>query len=136
MAKTANIGWLPWAFGGLLIVNRAFAVDVAAAPAARAALPQGSVWECVLNGQRTFSDAPCGARPVIRQLNPVNTMESSPAFSYDSYDSAYAAAASDQSPAGSTDGNDVNSVYWIRERSQRGHAPAHGNRGRERLRKH
>src|SRR5580658_1774557 len=136
MAKTLNFGWLPWAFGGLLIVNRAFAVDAAAVPPARVALPQGSVWECVLNGQRPFSDAPCGARPVIRQLNPVNTMESSPAFSYGTYDPAYVAA-SDQSPADSMDGNYVNSdVYWIHERSRRGHAPAHGNHSRERSRKH
>jgi hypothetical protein len=134
MAKTVKIGWLPWLLCGLLSVNHAFAVDVAAAPAARAALPQGSVWECVLNGQRTFSDAPCGVRPVIRQLNPLNRMDSSAAVAYDSYDSDSVVDASDQSPADSADGYVSSDAYWIHERSLRAHPPAHGNRGRERER--
>jgi hypothetical protein len=135
MAKVLNFGCLPCVIGGLLMLNRAVAVDVAAVPAARAALPQGSVWECVLNGQRTFSDAPCGAHPVVRQLKPLNTMESSPAFFFD--DAAPAAAASDQSPADSTDGSTASSeVYWIHERARRAHPPAHGSRGHERSRKH
>jgi hypothetical protein len=134
MARTLNIGWLPCVFGGLLIVNRAFAVDVAV-PAARVALPLGSVWECVVNGQRTFSDAPCGAHPVIRQLHPLNTMESSPEFFQN--DPADEVAGSGQSPADSADGSTASSdVYWIHERSRRVHPPAHGSRARDRSRKH
>jgi len=48
-------------------------------PSARSELPPGQVWECVLNGQRTFSDSPCGDRPAIRQLSEVNTMAAVPA---------------------------------------------------------
>jgi hypothetical protein len=45
-------------------------------PAADDALPPGTVWECVVNGERTFSDAPCGARSSIRQLSKLNLMDS------------------------------------------------------------
>ena len=45
-------------------------------PAAKDGLPPGSVWECVVNGERTFSDAPCGARSSIRQLSELNLMDS------------------------------------------------------------
>jgi hypothetical protein len=41
-------------------------------------LPAGQVWECVVNGQRTFSDSPCGDHPAIRQLSEVNTMAAVP----------------------------------------------------------
>jgi hypothetical protein len=37
-------------------------------------LPPGQVYECLQNGQRTFSDSPCGDRPAIRQLSEVNRM--------------------------------------------------------------
>src|SRR5271165_3786377 len=40
-----------------------------AQPAAQDGLPPGTVWECIVNGERTFSDAPCGARSSIRQLS-------------------------------------------------------------------
>jgi hypothetical protein len=52
----------------------------AAAPieAPTSALPPGQVWECRINGQRTFSNSPCGANASIRQLNTLNTMQASP----------------------------------------------------------
>jgi hypothetical protein len=55
---------------------------VAAAPPQPQAppLPAGEVWECMTDGQRTFSNAPCGPGASIRQLNPTNTMEASPEF--------------------------------------------------------
>jgi hypothetical protein len=37
------------------------------------------VWECVSNGQKTFSDAPCGVASTVRELSPVNRMNSTPA---------------------------------------------------------
>jgi hypothetical protein len=51
-------------------------------------LPAGQVWQCVINGQRTFSDSPCGAGASIRQLNAVNGMEGAvpaPNYPYPAY---------------------------------------------------
>jgi len=42
-------------------------------------LPAGQVWQCIRDGQRIFSDAPCGAGSTIRQLNDVNRMDAAPA---------------------------------------------------------
>jgi hypothetical protein len=36
------------------------------------------VWECVVNGQKTFSDAPCGVGSTVRELSPVNRMNPTP----------------------------------------------------------
>jgi hypothetical protein len=36
------------------------------------------VWECAVNGQKTFSDAPCGVGSTVRELSPVNRMNSTP----------------------------------------------------------
>jgi hypothetical protein len=44
-------------------------------------LPSGQVWECTTNGQRTFSDRPCGGKALVRQLNDINTMNATPALS-------------------------------------------------------
>lgn len=38
-------------------------------------LPTGEVWECQMNGQRVFSDAPCAGRSTIRELSPINRMQ-------------------------------------------------------------
>jgi hypothetical protein len=37
------------------------------------------VWECMVNGQRTFSDSPCGTTSTIRQLSEINRMDPTPA---------------------------------------------------------
>src|ERR1700676_2225234 len=37
------------------------------------------VWECMANGQRTFSDSPCGTTSTIRQLSEINRMDPTPA---------------------------------------------------------
>jgi hypothetical protein len=37
------------------------------------------VWECVVNGQKTFADAPCGVGSAVRELSPVNRMNPTPA---------------------------------------------------------
>jgi hypothetical protein len=36
------------------------------------------VWECAVNGQKTFSDAPCGVGSTVRDLSPVNRMNPTP----------------------------------------------------------
>jgi hypothetical protein len=36
------------------------------------------VWECAVNGQRTFSDSPCGTTSTVRQLSEVNRMDPTP----------------------------------------------------------
>jgi hypothetical protein len=46
------------------------------AAAARTPLPPGQVWQCVIEGERIFSDAPCGAHASIRQLKELNVMDS------------------------------------------------------------
>jgi hypothetical protein len=52
------------------------------AAAAHAPLPPGQVWQCVIDGERTFSDAPCGEHASIRQLRELNVMDAPPARSY------------------------------------------------------
>jgi hypothetical protein len=37
------------------------------------------VWECTVNGQRTFSDSPCGTTSTMRQLSEINRMDPTPA---------------------------------------------------------
>ena len=40
---------------------------------------QGSqIWECAINGQRTFSDRRCGENPSVRKIGPINTMDPAP----------------------------------------------------------
>jgi len=66
-------------------------------------LPAGQVWQCIRDGHKTFSDAPCGAGATIRQLNDVNVMDPDPRGSmpatrrvaYATYPAAYR---DDQSP--------------------------------------
>lgn len=54
------------------------AVAAATQSAVRPALPAGQVWQCVLNGQKVFSDTACGAGATIRQLSDVNGMDPPP----------------------------------------------------------
>jgi hypothetical protein len=52
------------------------------------------IWECEINGQRTFSDKRCGEKPSPRKIGPINTMDPTPIFrSNSSYgpQSSYAA---------------------------------------------
>jgi hypothetical protein len=44
----------------------------------RPQLPPGQVWQCVIDGQRVFSDSPCGAHASIRQLGDLNVMDAPP----------------------------------------------------------
>jgi hypothetical protein len=58
------------------------APDLAAVPVP-SATPSASgaqIWECRTNGQRTFSDKPCGDKPVLREVNTLNIMNPTPVF--------------------------------------------------------
>jgi hypothetical protein len=49
-------------------------VQPAGAPMASA----NQIWECTTNGQRTFSDKPCGGHATLREMNPLNVMNPAP----------------------------------------------------------
>ena len=40
--------------------------------------PNGQVWECTINGQKTFSDNPCGYKSSLREIGPINRMDPTP----------------------------------------------------------
>jgi hypothetical protein len=49
-------------------------VQPAGAPMASA----NQIWECTTNGQRTFSDKPCGSNATLLEMNPLNVMNAAP----------------------------------------------------------
>jgi hypothetical protein len=70
-------------------VMRSSAVTVPPIEAPKlATLPAGQIWECTGNGQRTFSNSPCGPNASIRQLNALNTMQASPILASPWYEPA------------------------------------------------
>jgi hypothetical protein len=42
--------------------------------------PNGQIWECTINGQKTFSDNPCGEKSSLHEIGPVNGMDPTPIF--------------------------------------------------------
>ena len=40
----------------------------------------GQIWECTTNGQKTFSNNPCGEKSSLRDFGPINTMNPTPVF--------------------------------------------------------
>jgi hypothetical protein len=36
------------------------------------------IWECTINGQKTYSDSPCGDNPSVHEIGPVNGMDPTP----------------------------------------------------------
>jgi hypothetical protein len=42
----------------------------------------GQIWECTTNGQRTFSNNPCGEKSSLRNFGPINTMDPTPVLRY------------------------------------------------------
>jgi hypothetical protein len=40
----------------------------------------GQIWECTIDGLKTFSDKSCGKRSSLREIGPINTMESTPVY--------------------------------------------------------
>jgi len=50
-------------------------------PAAAPAIPTtGQIWECTTNGQKTFSNNPCGDKSSLLDLGPINTMDRAPVY--------------------------------------------------------
>jgi hypothetical protein len=98
----------PWILGGLSMATLAFAISVgwtqdiapnnaAAAPvSARTPAPAPTlaaaqihrmtppteqhrqIWECTINGQKTFSDYRCGDKASLREIGPINIMDPTP----------------------------------------------------------
>lgn len=64
----------------------AAAPDLAAALAPPATAPGAQIWECRTNGQRTFSDKPCGDKPVLREVSALNIMKPTPILPPRSYE--------------------------------------------------
>jgi hypothetical protein len=40
--------------------------------------PTNQIWECTINGQRTFANHPCGGSSSLREFGPLNTMQATP----------------------------------------------------------
>jgi hypothetical protein len=51
-------------------------------PATPPAASSGHIWECTINGLRTFSGKPCGDKPLVREIGPVNGMDAAPVLPY------------------------------------------------------
>lgn len=81
MEPLAWTGSLTRLFGFLLLTTLTAAAafgqsETVAKP--EPALPAGQVWQCTVDGQKTFSDKRCGAGASIRQINDVNRMDPTP----------------------------------------------------------
>jgi hypothetical protein len=103
---------------------------------ARPGLPPGQVWQCIVNGQKTFSDSPCGEGASIRQLNEVNRMDVTPVAPVARYP-VYPASApyypppAEQDPPQSDNGYISGQTVIINERARREHnARLHGHERR------
>jgi hypothetical protein len=92
-------------------------------------LPSGEVWQCIVNGQKVFSDKRCGDGASVRQLSDLNVMDApvAPAQgAYGRYPPGYGGAAyppsypNDQDDAGAA--GDVypgQQIILARERARR-----------------
>jgi hypothetical protein len=66
--------------------------------------PTNQIWECTIDGQKTFSDRPCGTRSSLREISPINEMESTPVYgNVRSYEANYPPDYSYPSEQGSDD---------------------------------
>ena len=88
MDGSAGRSFFPFILGGLLIAaNVASAADPPSAvpAAAQSALPPGQVWQCMVNGQRVFSDTRCGDDASVRVLGQLNRMDPTPVLPVAAY---------------------------------------------------
>jgi hypothetical protein len=95
----------------------------------------GQVWQCVVNGQKVFSDSRCGADASVRELSEVNRMAATPvsrtpAYPYPMYppSAGYSADYPDQdAPAESSASGPfiVINERGRREDGRRTHPPEH-----------
>lgn len=79
MAKPTQTARLHWISTGVLFIAIPTVMAVAQTPDRASPLPPGQVWQCVHDGHKIFSDAPCGSGATVRQLNDVNVMDPAPA---------------------------------------------------------
>jgi hypothetical protein len=105
--------------------------------------PTSRVWQCTINGQKTFSDAPCGDKASVREIGPINRMEPSPVFSRtpsygreDSYQPEYSypgeqpdSNAGEQPLAGNSYPVFIGIPTHERRRPDHAHRPHEHNRG-------
>jgi hypothetical protein len=101
------------------------------------------VWEYTVNGQRTFSDSPCGTTSTIRQLSEINRMDPTPVppsvTYYNPPSPSYAPNYTAQSYDNSTNESSVceglkEAVNAIHERMRHLYTNPEGNYYRARLR--
>jgi hypothetical protein len=98
-------------------------------------LAANQIWECTINGQKTFASKPCGGKSTLREVGPINTMEAAPLLPPSRYDEPQSGYPPDYyypSPQDSAD-----SAYPIvvvrpfveRRRPDHTHRPHHQERG-------
>ena len=111
---------------------RAGATMAGAAADASRDLPAGEVWQCIVNGQKVFSDKRCGNGASVRQIGDLNVMDmpASQPMPYGAYPSGYAGAPypsapypDDQDDTGNAAGDVYAGQAFIvaRERARREH---------------
>ena len=65
------------------IVPAVTAAPTAGIPSATLpAVASGRIWECTIDGLRTFSGKPCGDKSLVREIGPVNGMDATPVLPY------------------------------------------------------
>ena len=109
-------------------------------PKSLPALPAGEVWQCTMNGQPAFSDAPCGKDSSVRRLKETNVMDPSPSlpnWAYERPDARYPPVPAEPPMTQSYDPDSYDDVYAVNpytlanDRFRRAHEPrrSHLNRG-------
>ena len=93
-------------------------------------LPSGEVWQCMVNGQKIFSDKRCGNSASVRQIGEINVMDVPAPAPYGMYRPEYAGAPypsgpsypDDQDDSGvDSDGYVGQQIIVARERARREH---------------
>jgi hypothetical protein len=110
------------------------------ATVARTPLAPGQVWQCVIDGERIFSDVPCGEHASIRQLRELNVMDAPPAQSYAYPYAPLSAPAPAFSPAPADDSDYADysgpEVLWAHGYARRNYFPRQDNHIRPQPRPH
>lgn len=97
-------------------------------PAGEAMAPSSQIWECTVNGQKTFSDKRCGGNAELREIRPINVMNPAPMLPLNRPYQADAGDAPDYYP----DAQDyvdsgvpamVGVPYYVHRRLERTHHP-------------
>jgi hypothetical protein len=96
------------------------------------------IWECTTNGIKTFSNSRCGSTAVVREVGPINVMDSSPSVSnvhWYAPDSNRAPDDYNPSPPPPVDDSYplvVGAPYLVRRRPEHHHHPNNHDRGHPR----